>query len=86
MTEGVPQFIQTIIILSVGGALIWVLSLVAGIQKVFHEHKDFTETMASGSRDPKAKMETYKQKRQINRLIAAVIAAVLLSLFLWLHD
>lgn len=87
MTEGVPQFIQTIIILSVGGALIWILSLVAGVQRVFHEHKDFTETMASGSRDPKAKMETFKQRRTLSRNRATfIVIAILIVILLWLHQ
>lgn len=86
MTDGVPQFMQTIIVLSVGGVLIWLLSFVAGIQKVFHEHNDFTETMASGSRDPKAKMETFKQKRILSRNKATfIVIAILVILLLWLH-
>jgi len=87
MTDGVPQFMQTIIVLSVGGVLIWLFSFVARFMTLIHDRSDYAETMASGSRDPKAKMETLKQKRQINRLVAVCIATGILTLILlWLHQ
>lgn len=86
MTEGVPQFIQVIVILSCGSVIFWLFSFVSKVIGLVNKQKDYADTMASKSRDPEAMLTTLQQKRQIKRLKAAIIATIILALALWLHS
>jgi hypothetical protein len=78
----VDYTVQSIVILTVGGVLIWLGSFLAKFQRLYHDHHDYANTIASGSRDPKTKLHEIQQSRSLGRWRAAAIATAILVIIL----
>lgn len=74
----------------ISGAIITIAGLYAIFYGLFrlhmvitrNEHRnDASKVIASGSRDPKAKLQTYEQQRLLERVMATAIVVVILLIY-----
>lgn len=80
----IAYILQTFVIFAVGAAILYVFHRVGNVLRTFEDHHDYQSTIASGSRDPRTKMESLKQQRELNRNRATfVVVAILIILLLW---
>ena len=83
----IDKAIQDLGIIVIGALVLGLFHIISKFQRLYHDHHDYKSTMASGSRDAKAKMETFKQRRELNRNRATfIVIAILIVILLWLHQ
>lgn len=78
----IDKAIQNLGIILAGGLVLGLFYGISKLQRLYHDHHDYRSTMASGSRDPKAKMHEIQQARTLTRWQAAAIATVVIAIIL----